>query len=391
MPPQKKLGPLPPGSIIGILGSGQLGRMLAMAAARIGLRCHIYADSAGPAFDVAADTTIADYDDEAALARFGSGIHVVTYEFENVPETTARALSKFVPVRPGQRALAVAQDRLTEKTFLGKLGVPVAPFQKIDSARGLAKAIAALDAPAILKTRRLGYDGKGQVSVAPDDDCAAAFEAIGNTPAVLEKRLAFVREISVLVCRPVSGATVCYDIPHNTHENGILHRSVVPAPIDDATAAEAKALATRIADALDYVGLLAVEMFDLGPTAPAGERILVNEIAPRVHNSGHWTIEACQVSQFENHMRAVAGWPLGTTERHSDAEMRNLIGAEALAWRGLAAEADACLHLYGKNEARDGRKMGHVTRLMPRNHIPAQQPASGRKRSRGQLDKPSGV
>ncbi|HRK19350.1 MAG TPA: 5-(carboxyamino)imidazole ribonucleotide synthase [Hyphomicrobiaceae bacterium] len=381
MPAQKKLGPLPPGSIIGILGSGQLGRMLAMAAARIGLRCHVYADSAGPAFDVAAQKTVAAYDDEAALAAFAADVQVVTYEFENVPEATARLLAKTVPVRPGQRALAVAQDRLTEKTFLTKLDIPVAPFARIDSARALTKAVAVMDAPAILKTRRLGYDGKGQIGVTPDDDLPAAFAAIGSQPAVLEKRLAFVREISVLVCRPLSGSAVTYDIPHNTHENGILHRSVVPAPIDDATAAAAKAIAIRIADALDYVGLLAVEMFDLGPDAPDGERLLVNEIAPRVHNSGHWTIDACQTSQFENHMRAVAGWPLGTTERHSDAEMRNLIGPEALAWRGLAGEPDACLHLYGKNEAREGRKMGHVTRLLPRNHIPAT-PPSPRRRTR---------
>ncbi len=370
MPATLRKGPLPPGSTIGILGSGQLGRMLAMAAARLGLKCHIYADAPGPGFDVADRTTVGAYDDWAALEAFAGHVQAVTYEFENVPEATATFLAKHIPVRPGAKALAVAQDRLEEKTFITGLGVAVAPFHAVATVADLAAGLAAFDGPAILKTRRLGYDGKGQVSLAPGDDVEAAFAAVGKAASVLEKRLAFMREISVLVCRAETGALVTYDIPQNTHQGGILRRSVVPAPLEDEVVAAAKTMAGQIAEALGYVGLLAVEMFDLGPRAPDGQRLLVNEIAPRVHNSGHWTIDACPVSQFENHMRAVAMWPLGSGERHSDAEMRNLIGEEALAWRGLAAEQDLCLHLYGKNDPREGRKMGHVTRLFPRGMTP---------------------
>ncbi|MEQ1648613.1 MAG: 5-(carboxyamino)imidazole ribonucleotide synthase [Hyphomicrobiaceae bacterium] len=365
------MGPLPPGSTIGILGSGQLGRMLAMAAARLGLKCHIYADAPGPAFDVADRTTEGAYGDWTALEAFAKRVQAVTYEFENVPEATALFLAKHVPVRPGAKALAVAQDRLTEKAFITSLGIAVAPYHAVDTAADIAAGLKAFGAPGILKTRRLGYDGKGQVSVAPGDDFGAAFAELGGTPSVLEQRLAFVREISVLVCRSETGAIVTYDIPQNTHQGGILRRSVVPAPLEDEVALAAKVMAGQIAEALLYVGLLAVEMFDLGPRAPEGQRLLVNEIAPRVHNSGHWTLDACPVSQFENHMRAVAMWPLGSGERHSDAEMRNLIGEEALAWRGLAAEQDLCVHFYGKNDPREGRKMGHVTRLFPREMTPA--------------------
>ena len=357
--------PLAPGSTIGILGSGQLGRMLALAAARLGLKCHIYADESGPAFDAAAGHTIAAYDDRAALARFAGLVGAVTYEFENVPVATAEFLAVRVPVRPGARALEVAQDRLVEKSFIAGLGIPVAPFSGVDDAPGLAAALAAMAAPAILKTRRLGYDGKGQVSLAPGADTAAAFAEIGRVPAVLEQRLTFVREISVLLVRGADGTSAAYDIPANTHANGILARSVVPAPIDRATAARALAIARTIADGLGYVGLIAVEMFDLGPAFAPDLRVVVNEFAPRVHNSGHWTIEACAASQFENHMRAVAGWPLASPARHSDAVMDNLIGVDANRWLDLSAEPGAALHLYGKREARAGRKMGHVTRLFP--------------------------
>jgi 5-(carboxyamino)imidazole ribonucleotide synthase len=361
-----EIAAVPPGSTIGILGSGQLGRMLAMAAARIGLKCHIYADEPGPAFDVAAAHTIAPYDDFAALTAFATKVEAVTYEFENVPVATARHLEGTVSVRPGSRALEVAQDRVVEKQFIGGLGIAVAPFAAIDSAADLAKALAAMNAPAILKTRRMGYDGKGQLSVRPGADAAAAFAEIRSVPAVLEKRLAFAQEISVLVVRAIDGTTRTYDIPHNTHKNGILDRSVVPAALDEVTATLAREMATRIATALGYVGLLAVEMFDLGAGVPQDQRLTVNEIAPRVHNSGHWTIEACAISQFENHMRAVAGWPLGSTERHSNAVMENLIGPDALAWPDLAARPGSALHLYGKRGARPGRKMGHITTLSPR-------------------------
>ena len=363
--PVAQSAPLQPGATIGILGSGQLGRMLALAAARLGLRCHVYADASGPAFDVVGAHTIAAYDDAAALARFAAEVGAVTYEFENVPVATAALLAAHVPVRPGARALEVAQDRLVEKTFISGLGIPVAPYAAVADASELAAALTLFAAPAILKTRRLGYDGKGQTGLRPGADCAAAFAEIGGVPALLELKLAFAREISVLLVRGADGATATYDIPENRHAAGILAQSRVPAPLDATTAAAAAAIARRIADGLAFVGLLAVELFDLGPDAPAGARLVVNEIAPRVHNSGHWTQDACAVSQFENHMRAVAGWPLGSAARHSDAVMENLIGADANRWLTLAAEPGTALHLYGKHEARPGRKMGHITRLAP--------------------------
>jgi 5-(carboxyamino)imidazole ribonucleotide synthase len=366
MPEARRLLPLPPGSTIGILGSGQLGRMLAMAAARLGLKTHVYCEASGPAFDVATEKTKAAFDDTAALAAFARTVDAVTYEFENVSVATARLLAGTVPVRPSAKALEVAQDRLAEKEFIAALSIPVAPFRPIDRGDDLRAALDHFGAPAILKTRRLGYDGKGQASLEPGGDIAAAWMGVGAQPCVLEKRVAFACEISTLVVRGHAGELACYDSPRNAHERGILRRSVVPSGLPEADLVRAREIAGRIADALDYVGVLAVEMFHLGPDAPAAERLMVNEIAPRVHNSGHWTIEACAVSQFENHMRAVAGWPLGSTERHSDAEMLNLIGKEALDWQRLAAEPGACLHLYGKREARDGRKMGHVTRLFPR-------------------------
>ncbi len=363
MPDAAGLRPLQPGSTIGILGSGQLGRMLALAAARLGLKVHIYCEESGPAFDVAAATTKAGFEDKAALTAFAKTVDAVTYEFENVPVATAAHLNALLPLHPPPKALEVAQDRLTEKTFISQLAVPVAPFAAVSSAAELAAALARLNAPAILKTRRMGYDGKGQIGLKPGDDTAAAWTAIGGQACVLEQRVAFACELSVLVVRDRNGVLAAYDSPRNTHENGILRRSVVPCGLPDADLMLARDLAARIAAALDYVGVLAVEMFHLGPQAPAAERLMVNEIAPRVHNSGHWTIDACGVSQFENHIRAVAGWPLGSTARHSDAEMVNLIGKEALAWEALAAEPGTCVHLYGKREARDGRKMGHVTRL----------------------------
>jgi 5-(carboxyamino)imidazole ribonucleotide synthase len=337
--------------------------MLALAAARLGLRSHVFCDTSGPAFDVATGATKAAFDDAGALAAFARAVDVVTYEFENVPLQAARALARSVPVRPSPRALEVAQDRLVEKEFIARLSIPVAPFVAVGAPDGLRAAARQLGGnAAILKTRRLGYDGKGQASVDAGSDFAAAWAAVGAAPSVLERRVAFHGELSALVVRGLDGKTACYDCPSNFHEDGILRRSVVPSGLPEADLAEAREIAGRIAHALDYVGVLAVEMFHMGQDAPT--RLLVNEIAPRVHNSGHWTIDACAVSQFENHMRAVAGWPLGSTARHSDAEMVNLIGREADAWRELAAEPGACLHLYGKHQARPGRKMGHVTRLL---------------------------
>jgi 5-(carboxyamino)imidazole ribonucleotide synthase len=365
MPKDSRPAPLPPGSTIGILGSGQLGRMLAMAAARIGLETHVYCVESGPAFDVATCTTKGAFDDEAALTAFARAVDVVTFEFENVAVATARHLAHQVPVRPSAKALEVAQDRLTEKEFIAALGIPVAPFRAVDDPEGLGAALASLAGPSILKSRRLGYDGKSQAGLAPGDDTATAWAAIGGVPAVLETRIPFALELSTLVVRSVRGEVAYYDCPCNTHENGILRRSVVPSGLPAGDLAQARDIAGAIASALDYIGVLAVEMFYLGAETPPAERLMVNEIAPRVHNSGHWTIEACCISQFENHMRAVAGWPLGSTKRHSDAEMVNLIGREALDWQSLAAEPGAALHLYGKREARPGRKMGHVTRLSP--------------------------
>ena len=355
---------LPPGSTIGILGGGQLGRMLVLAAARLGLRTHVYSDDPdSPAFDVTGRATHGSYTDLPHLEVFAREVDVVTYEFENLPVEAARHLAQFVPVRPGARALEAAQDRLVEKQFMDGLGIAVAPFAEVSHRRDLVAAMARFAAPSILKTRRLGYDGKGQLSLEPGADAAAAVAALGHRPAVLELRMPFAFELSVLVVRGLDGTLAFYDSPVNTHDQGILRRSVVPAQLTADEVGQARDIAARIAVALDYVGVLAVELFYMAPGHASVPRLIVNEIAPRVHNSGHWTMDACGCSQFENHIRAVAGWPLGSPERHSDAEMRNLIGHEADDWLRLAAEPGVCLHSYGKREARDGRKMGHVNRL----------------------------
>jgi 5-(carboxyamino)imidazole ribonucleotide synthase len=339
--------------------------MLALAAAPLGLRCHVYCpDPLSPAFDVAADRTIAPYDDGDALDRFAAAVDVVTYEFENVPLETAARLARAVPVRPPIRALEISQDRLVEKAFLEANGVAVAPFRPVDDLAGLTTAAASLDVRAILKTRRFGYDGKGQVRLREGADLGAAFAAIGRAPAVLEAVVPFAREVSVICVRANDGSGAAYDVIENVHRDGILATSTVPAGMREETAREAQAIALRVADALDHVGVLAVEFFVVDGSG--GERLLVNEIAPRVHNSGHWTQDACACSQFENHVRAVAGWPLGPVERSFDAVMTNLIGADVDAWAALAAEPGARLHLYGKREARAGRKMGHVNRLAPK-------------------------
>lgn len=353
-----------PGGRIGILGGGQLGRMLAAAAAELGFTCHIYCpDADAPAMDVAAAGTRAAYEDAEALARFADSVDVVTYEFENVPAETARILAEHAPVRPGVAALATAQDRSVEKNFLASHGIATAPFADIDDERSLAAAIEAIGTPAILKTRRFGYDGKGQAKIATPSEARAAFDAIGRAPAILEGFVPFEREISVVVARGLDGKTAAYDPVENVHKHHILDRTFAPATLASALADEARAIAARIVDELDYVGVMGVEMFVLPEgTAP---RLLVNEVAPRVHNSGHWTQDACLVSQFEQHIRAICGWPLGDPKRHSDAVMTNLIGGDADRWLQIAAEGDTALHLYGKAEARPGRKMGHATRLYP--------------------------
>lgn len=356
--------PLPPGSTIGILGGGQLGRMLAVAASRLGLKTHIYSDEAGvPAFDVAAAKTVGPYTDADAIARFADAVDVVTCEFENVPAEALEAASRVAQVFPKAKSFAVAQDRLAEKNFVTGLNIPVAPYAKVDSLADLRAALSRIKPPALLKTRRFGYDGKGQVPIRGEDDAAVALEAIGNAPALLEGLVLFEREVSVIVVRGQDGALALYDPVENVHQNGILAISRAPARISQSTAVAAKQIAGKLAHALSHVGVLCVEMFEHAGDSPA---LIVNEFAPRVHNSGHWTLDACLVSQFENHVRAICGWPLGDTARHSDAVMTNLIGADVETWRALAAEPATAVHLYGKAEARPGRKMGHATRLYPK-------------------------
>jgi len=354
---------LPPGSTIGILGGGQLGRMLSIAAARLGFKVHIYSDTSGPAFDVSAAHTLGPYEDIDRISAWAGEVDIVTYEFENVPLAAAAAAAAVKPVRPGARALEAAQDRLVEKRFVQSLGLAVAPFAPVDDMASLTAALESIGTPAVLKTRQLGYDGKGQARIATFEEAAAALDAIAQAPAILEGHVKFECEVSVLLTRGLDGTTASYDVPLNTHVNGILATSTVPGPLPEATARQAVEAAGRIAAALDYVGLIAVEMFYAG--AGAAQPLIVNEFAPRVHNSGHWTLDACAVCQFENHIRAVAGWPIAATARHSDAVMTNLIGADVNDWPALAAESGACLHLYGKRDARSGRKMGHITRLTP--------------------------
>jgi len=356
---------LPPGAVIGILGGGQLGRMLALAAARLGFRCHVYCpDPHSPAFDVSAARTVAIYDDADALDAFAGAVDVVTYEFENVDVAAVERLEAVVPVRPSRRALAVSQDRLLEKSFLRDLGIATARVEQVDSADDLEAARAVLGAPAILKTRRFGYDGKGQTLVSGNDDAQGAYARIGNASAILEERVAFARETSIIGVRGIAGERTCYDVAENVHRSGILHTSTVPAAIGETLAAEARSIAEKILTSLDYVGAIAIELFHVADEG--AERLLVNELAPRVHNSGHWTEDACAVSQFENHIRAVAGWPLGPTARHADAVMTNLIGDDIARWPEIAGDPAARLHLYGKRESRPGRKMGHVNRIFPR-------------------------
>lgn len=351
---------LKPGATIGILGGGQLARMMALAAAPLGLKCHIFSPKGdNPAFDVAAAFTEADYTDEAALHAFADAVDVVTYEFENVPARTADVLAGHCPVHPNARALAITQDRLTEKSFIRDLGLPVPDFRAIDSLDDLKAGMAALGGFGVLKTRRLGYDGKGQAMIRPETVLAEAWVKVGEAPCILEALVPFDRECSVIAARSANGSSAAYEICENEHRHHILSRTILPASVSSQLGHEAMAMAEKIAAALDYVGVMTVELF------VAGDRLLVNEIAPRVHNSGHWTIEGAETSQFENHIRAVAGWPLGLTRRLGRIEMNNLIGDEADRWEDLLKEPGAHLHLYGKAESRPGRKMGHVTRVWP--------------------------
>lgn len=353
---------VPPGSTIGIVGGGQLGRMLGMAAAQLGYRIHVLAPASGPANDVASAFTKAAYDDRGALASFAAACDLVTYEFENVPLGALAAIESSVLIRPGLKALEIAQARDAEKNFVRNLGGRTAEFAIVSALGELVAALEAVGAPAILKTLRMGYDGKGQTRLSSAGDCAAAWEAVGGRPSILEGVVDFSHEFSVLIARAPDGATAVYPPPWNAHRCGILHRSTVPAPAAIAEqAVEAADLAERVAAALDYVGLLALEFF------ATADGPVFNEMAPRVHNSGHWTIEGAATSQFENHIRAICGLPLGSTAlTGAGAEMENLIGEEAGEWAAILAEPGAHLHLYGKSEALPGRKMGHVTRVTPR-------------------------
>jgi 5-(carboxyamino)imidazole ribonucleotide synthase len=367
LPPGSTIGPLPPGSTIGIVGGGQLGRMAALAAARLGYRTHIYSpEPDSPAALVSAEATVAAYADGAAIEAFATKVDVVTFEFENIPAESVRLMASHTPVRPCWRVLEVAQDRTAEKRFFNDIGIKTAPWRAVGSLDELCRAVAEIGRPCILKTARLGYDGKGQVKITAGTDLAEAWDMLGfglgagGGIGVLEGFVEFEGEISVIVARGVDGGWAAFDPVWNIHRNHILDTTTVPAPIGHDVAEQAMAIAHHAAEALDLIGLLAVEMF------VTKDGLIANEMAPRPHNSGHWTMDACVTDQFEQFVRAVCGLPLGTPERHSDAEMKNLIGDDVDSWLDILRDPTARLHLYGKAEARPGRKMGHVTHIRPR-------------------------
>jgi 5-(carboxyamino)imidazole ribonucleotide synthase len=348
------------GATVGILGGGQLGRMLAVAASRLGLRAHVFdPDPGAPAGHVAHHLTTAAYDDITALSAFAAAVDVITYEFENIPTAALDALEAIRPIHPNRRALATSQERIAEKDFLTGLGLQTAPYARVTGLRDLEAALARIGVPAILKTTRLGYDGKGQVRIMSAGDAPDAWAAMQGAECVLEGFIAFSHEVSVIAARGQDGSVACYDPGENVHRDGILHTTTVPARLSPTLRTDAVLIAARILNAFDYVGVMGVELF----VTPAG--LIVNEIAPRVHNSGHWTQNGCAVDQFEQHIRAVAGWPLGDGARHSDVTMENLIGDDTLRISAISRETNAAIHLYGKVVARPGRKMGHVNRVKP--------------------------
>ncbi len=352
---------LAPGATIGILGGGQLARMLVLAAARLGFKCHIFAPNPeSPAFDVVHRVTCADYTDTRALDAFAAEADVVTYEFENVPAQAATFLAARLPVLPDPQVLATTQDRLAEKTFVADLGIRTAPFAAIAQPGELTGALERIGRPAVLKTRRFGYDGKGQAMIRNGTDAEAVWREVGGQPCILEAFVPFEREVSVIAARANNGTVESFDVTENEHRDGILKVSRVPAALPEAAAQQAQSIAAMIADRFAYVGVLAVEMFVLGN----GQELLVNEIAPRVHNSGHWTLDGASVSQFEQHIRAVAGWPLARPVRRGRVEMVNLIGDEIEDYRSWLTVPGAAVHIYGKAAVRPGRKMGHVTRVV---------------------------
>lgn len=355
----KRRQPLAPGATVGIVGGGQLGRMLSMAANRLGYRVHIFTpDEDSPAAQVSAQATVADYSDEAALHAFASSTDVITFEFENIPHQSVQWLNEHVSVRPRWESLHITQNRIREKTFLRDSGVELPPFRAVSSADDLALALEDIGRPAVLKTAQMGYDGKGQVMINQAMTAEEAWKLMGANEGVLEAFVDLACEISVVLARGLDGSIQSYPAVENLHKNHILHTTTYPASVSNQLASDADQAARTIAEALDYVGVMAVELF----VTKAG-KLLVNEIAPRPHNSGHWTIDACSVSQFEQGIRAVCGLPLGDPTPHSRAIMTNMIGNDVDDWLALNGEPGAIMHLYGKKEARPGRKMGHVTRL----------------------------
>ena len=352
--------PLPIGSTIGILGGGQLGRMLSVAASRLGYKSHIFEPGANPpAGKVADQVTTAAYEDEAALKAFADAVDVITYEFENIPTSALDILEAHRPIRPGREALRVSQDRITEKDFLTGLGLKTAPYAQMDTAEDLAKAMTEIGTPSILKTRRFGYDGKGQVRLSEDSDPVVAMEEVAGAPSVLEGFVNFSHEVSVIAARGTTGEVACFDPGENVHEGGILRTTTVPARLPGSMRMDAVLMASQILNALDYVGVLGVELF------VTKDGLIVNEIAPRVHNSGHWTQNGCAVDQFEQHIRAVVGLPLGDGKRHNDVVMENLIGEDMDRVPDLLKEPHVAVHLYGKADVKAGRKMGHANRVTP--------------------------
>src|SRR6195952_3112206 len=357
---------LKPGDSIGILGGGQLGRMLAMAASRLGFKCQVFSpDPDSPAFDVVHHAACAEDADVEALELFANDVDIITYEFENVPAATAMILAARRPVLPEYKVLETTQDRLPEKDFVTRLGIGTADYADVSSVESLRAAIARIGLPAVIKTRRFGYDGKGQAIIREGDDITRVWEDLGTKSAILEAFIPFEREISVIAARSADGQVESFDVTENEHRDHILKIPRAPARISDALAAQARGIAEQIATALNYVGVLAVEMFVVQENGDqdGGSKVLVNEIAPRVHNSGHWTLDGASISQFEQHIRAIAGWPLGKPVRHGPVTMTNLIGDDINGYEQWLTVPGATVHLYGKGPARPGRKMGHVTQV----------------------------
>ncbi|HQT67058.1 MAG: 5-(carboxyamino)imidazole ribonucleotide synthase [Rhodospirillales bacterium 20-60-12] len=358
---------LPPNAVIGIVGGGQLGRMSALAAARLGYRCHVFSpEPDSPAAQVCAAHTLADYEDRDALRRFAAAVDVITFEFENVSAEGLELLDALKPVRPGPAILRISQDRIAEKSFLNAAGIATAPWAAVQTEADLHAAIARIGLPAVLKTTRLGYDGKGQMMIRRAEDAAGAFAALAPKPLILEGFVDFAAECSVIVARGIDGTASAFDAVENRHRDHILDLTLAPAPFAPGILEQARQIGLQVAGQLDLVGLIAIELF-----LDKDGRLVANEIAPRPHNSGHWTIEACPASQFEMHIRAIAGLALPPATRHADAVMKNLVGPEDTAlWPAILATPGLCAHLYGKAEARPGRKMGHVTTLFPKGSLP---------------------